>query len=272
MDVRRICRPALAALALLIAVCPALTPLRAVATGEEEGSMETHSGDEVTRLTQAINDSMDSLEDKVAQVLFERYRRAFTVCRTITSPGLDEITQYWCPEDDPTLVFSAQVRKGPVVRDDYVARLRAREFEQSLVASLEALGCDSAANAVLPRCDTTGDDPSTTLSQLLGREGSIGMLVRVALRAPVPDPDGVAQALCDAGLACGASVVFNGYVLGDEGFEACRRQFMAVPSTSHDIITAFDPVAQFELVTENGACDVVSQQGIAMTGGEKHAE
>lgn len=265
---------ACATMVALVAVMPAwreaATTIHAIPTAvKEEAHMEYSS---IEAVTSTLDHRLAALEARLLASLGQRYGREFRILKMGALPGAEQMDLYACPADDETLVFDVHVNEAGTASDNYVARLRLREFERSLEAALAGAGTEAAVQAVIPDCDTTDLTDTATLAELLRQPEVPGVLVRVVLRAPVTSTEGVAQALKEAGLSLEALAVFNGYVFDDAGFDAARKALLETPNTTDAIIDAIGPRADFSLAVEDGACRVTRQREIRIGGGDLHAD
>lgn len=216
-----------------------------------------------------IEGKMNALDARIETELRRRYARDFKVVRRKISSEEALVTLYASPVDDPALMFRVNVTDGPVIRDDYVAFLRLREYTQALTGALNQVGLEAEAEAVIPDLeDTTGQPVTATLPRLLGLEGVDGMLVRVALKGPIEDISPAVNVLKASGLALKAPVVFMVYVFEGDGFDACRQSMLELPSTSDAIIRSHEPAARFTLAVEDGAARIAEAHGITIEGVE----
>ena len=216
-----------------------------------------------------IEGKLNALDARIETELRRRYGREFKVVRRKISSEEALVTLYASPVDDPALMFRVNVTDGPVIRDDYVAFLRLREYAQALTGALAGAGLEAEVEAVIPDLEDTTDQPvSATLPQLLSLEGVDGLLVRVALKGPVEDSAAVVNVLKASGLALGAPVVFMVYLFEGDGFDACRQSMRELPTTSDAIIRSHEPAARFTLAVEDGAARIAEAHGITIEGVE----
>lgn len=211
-----------------------------------------------------LEQKTDVFRSVVEAALEERYQRSFRISLININPGDSVLKLHLHPTDDETLVFSATVEEGPVIHENYLARQRLCEYEQSLVDCLAKIGQEAIVKASIPGCDTSGVSASATLDDILSRQDAPGILVHLALLEPMQDPSEVVQVLKASTLQCPKRVVFYAYVLGEKSFAACREHFLSTPSTTDASMTGFDPIADFTFAVETGTCRVANQRGITI--------
>lgn len=214
-----------------------------------------------------LNQKLNDFKRETEETLGKRYGRAFQVTSMKASPGAEEVLLFIRAEGDEPLMFTARVTGGSTIREDYVARLRMQECEKALEEALTRVGCEALVNATLPGCDSSALPADTSLAELLEREDVYGLLIRIALKAPVENGRGVEEALEAAGLRWGKWTVFSGYVLDEAGFEACREPFATLPEVTEAIVTDLDPVAEFSVSVRDGTCQAADVKGNVLTGG-----